>query len=63
MSFFKHISLHEYDLTDKGVSQACKDEIIADMGDAWVHLTEEQLRVLADHGREEFKDWMRPLFA
>ena len=63
MSFFKHISLHEYDLTDKGVSQACKDEIIADMGDAWVHLSDEQLKVLADHMREQFKDYMRPLFA
>ena len=40
MSFFKHVQLHKYDLTDKGVSQACKDEIIADMGDAVVHLTD-----------------------
>ena len=50
-------------MTDKGVSQACKDEIIADMGDAWVHLTDEQLNVLADHMREQFKDYMRPLFS
>ena len=63
MSFFKHVSLHKYDLTDKGVSQACYDEIVADMGDAWVHLSEDQLRVLADHMREQFKDYMRPLFA
>ena len=63
MSFFKHVQLHKYDLTDKGVSQACKDEIIADMGDAVVHLTDEQLNVLADHMREQFKDYMRPLFA
>ena len=63
MSYFKHVALHEYDLTDKGVSQACYDEIKAELGDAWVHLTEEQLRVLADHEREKFKDWMRPLFA
>ena len=63
MSYFKHIQLHEYDLTDKGVSQACYDEIVAELGDAWVHLSEEQLRVLADHEREKFKDYMRPLFA
>ena len=30
MSFFKHVSLAEYDLTDKGVSQACYDEMKAD---------------------------------
>ena len=63
MSFFKHVQLHKYDLTDKGVSQACYDEIVADMGDAWVHLSEDQLRVLADHMREQFKDYMRPLFS
>ena len=63
MSFFKHVQLHKYDLTDKGVSQACYDEIVADMGDAWVHLSEDQLRVLADDMREKFKDYMRPLFA
>ena len=63
MSFFNHVELHKYDLTDKGVSQACRDEIVADMGDAHVHLTDEQLNVLADHMREQFKDYMRPLFA
>ena len=63
MSYFKHVQLHEYDLTDKGISQACYDELVAELGDAWVHLTEQQLRVLADHEREKFKDWMRPLFA
>ena len=26
-------------------------------------ITEKEMRVLADHRREEFKDWMRPLFA
>ncbi len=62
MSFFNHVALHEYDLTDKGVSQACYDEIVAEMGDAYVHLTEKQLWILADHMREEFKDYMRPLF-
>ena len=39
MSFFNHVELHKYDLTDK------------------------QLDILADHMREEFKDYMRPLFA
>ena len=63
MSYFKHVQLHEYDLTDKGISQACYDELVAELGDAWVHLTEQQLRVLADHEREKFKDWMRPLFS
>ena len=54
MSYFKHVQLHEYDLTDKGISQACYDELVAELGDAWVHLTEQQLRVLADHEREKF---------
>ena len=63
MSYFKHIQLHEYDLTDKGISQACYDELVAELGDAWVHLTAQQLRVLADNEREKFKEWMRPLFA
>ena len=63
MSYFKHVQLHEYELTNAGISQACKDEIIADMGDAYVHLTDKQLNILADAMREEFKDYMRPLFA
>ena len=58
MSFFKHVALHEYDLTDKGVSQACYDEIVATGNNS----TEAQLRILADAMREEFKDYMRPLF-
>ncbi len=62
MSFFKHVQLHKYDLTDKGVSQACYDEITADLADAKNALSEEQLWVLADDMREKFKDYMRPLF-
>ena len=58
MSFFKHVALHKYDLTDKGVSQACYDEIVATGNNS----TEAQLRILADAMREEFKDYMRPLF-
>ena len=63
MSFFKHVSLHEYDLTDKGVSQACYDEILKENPALFDVLTQEQLRVLADDMREKFKDYMRPLFA
>tara|TARA_Y100000766_G_scaffold275044_1_gene277642 strand:+ start:2382 stop:2573 length:192 start_codon:yes stop_codon:yes gene_type:complete len=63
MSFFNHVQLHKYDLTDKGVSQACYDEIVADLADAKNALTEDQLRLLADDMREKFKDYMRPLFA
>ena len=61
MSFFKHVQLHKYDLTDKGVAQACYDEMKADF--RYKHLTEKELKVLADSKREEFKDYMRPLFA
>ena len=63
MSFFNHVQLHKYDLTDKGGSEACRYDIVAEMGDAIVHLTDKQLNVLADHMREEFKDYMRPLFS
>ena len=59
MSFFNHVQLHKYDITDKGISQACYDELVASGNNS----TEDQLRVLADHEREKFKDWMRPLFA
>ena len=58
-SFFKHVKLHQYDITDKGISQACYDELVADGNNS----TEDQLRVLADDMREQFKDYMRPLFA
>ena len=30
MSFFKHVQLHEYDITDKGITKACYDEMKAD---------------------------------
>ncbi len=58
MSFFKHVALHEYDLTNKGISQACYDELVASGNNS----NENQLRILADSMREEFKDYMRPLF-
>ena len=61
MSFFKHVQLHKYDITDKGITQACYDEMKADGYD--IVITEKEMRVLADHRREEFKDYMRPLFA
>ena len=57
--FFKHIQLHEYDITDKGISQACYDELKASGNNS----SEAQLKILADNMREEFKEYMRPLFA
>ena len=56
--FFKHVELHKYDLTNRGISQACYDELVASGNNS----TEEQLWVLADDMREKFKDYMRPLF-
>jgi len=61
MSFFKYVSLHEYDLTDKGISQACYDEMKQEGYD--LVISEKEMQVLANHRREEFKDYMRPLFA
>ena len=61
MSYFKHVQLHNSALTDKDISQACYDEMKAEGYD--LVITEKEMRVLADHRREEFKDWMRPLFA
>ncbi len=57
--FFKHVQLHKYDLTNKGIDQACYDELVASGNNS----TEEQLWVLAADMRERFKDYMRPLFA
>ena len=54
MSYFKHVQLHEYELTNAGISQACYDELVASGNNS----TEEQLRALADIEREKFKDWM-----
>ena len=50
MSYFKHVSLHNYDLTDKDISQACYDEMKAEGYD--LVITEKEMRVLADHRRE-----------
>ena len=61
MSFFKHVQLHEYDITDKGISQACYDEM--QMDHRYKYLSEAELQTLADAKREEFKDYMRPLFS
>ena len=49
MSFFNHIQLHEYDITDKGISQACYDELVASDNNS----TEEQLRSIADAIRSD----------
>ena len=59
MSYFKHVALHEYELTNAGITQACYDELVASGNNS----TEEQLWVLAADEREKFEDWMRPLFA
>ena len=59
--FFNHVELHKYDLTNKGISQACYDELTIQLADAKNALTEEQLWVLADDMREKFKDYMRCL--
>ena len=58
--FFKHVQLHKYDITDKGITQACYDEMKADGYD--IVITEKEMQVLASHRCEEFKDYMRPLF-
>ena len=60
--FFNHVELHKYDLTNKGISQACYDELTIQLADAKNALSEEQLWVLAVDMREKFKDYMRPLF-
>ena len=60
MSFFKHVQLHKYDITDKGISQACYDEMQMDF--RYKFLSEKELQILADAKREEFKEYMRPLF-
>ena len=41
MSYFKHVSLHNYDLTDKDISQACYDEMKAEGYDlSLIHISE-----------------------
>ena len=60
MSFFKHVHLHDYDITDKGIFQACYDEM--QMDHRYKFLSESELQTLANAKREEFKDYMRPLF-
>ena len=59
MSFFNHVQLHEYDITDKGITQACYDELVASGNNS----TEDQLWVLAYDMCQKFKDYMRPLFS
>ena len=61
MSFFKHVQLHKYDITDKGLTPACYDEMKADGYD--IVITEKEMQVLAKNRCEEFKNYMRPLFA
>ena len=58
MSFFNHVQLHEYDLTNKGISQACYDDLVASGNNS----TEDQLRILADSMREDFKTFLNKVF-
>ena len=59
MSFFKHVQLHEYDITDAGITSACYDELVADGNNS----DPKQLEILARAMCEEVKDYMRPLFS
>lgn len=58
MSFFNHVQLHDYDITDAGITSACYDELVADGNNS----DPKQLEILAKAMCEEFKDYMRPLF-
>jgi hypothetical protein len=44
MSFFKHVKLHEYDITDLGIRQACYDELKADGNNS----DDKQLRITTE---------------
>ena len=59
MSYWKHISLHKYDTSEKGFTQAAYDELVA-KGYAKV-IEEDELEVLAQYHMEKFRNWMRPL--
>ena len=59
-TFFKHVELHKYDITERDLLRACVDELVASGYDI---LSEEELNLLARHKLEKFKDYMRPLFA
>ena len=59
MTYWKHISLHKYDTSEKGFTQAAYDELVA-KGYAKV-IEEDELEVLAQYHLEKFKNWMRPL--
>ena len=59
-TFFKHIKLHEYDITHSDLLRACQDELIA--SGLQEHLTQDELMCLAEHKLRKFKNFMRPLF-
>ena len=59
MTYWKHISLHKYDTSERGFTQAAYDELVA-KGYSKV-IEEDELKVLAEYHLEKFKNWMRPL--
>ena len=59
MTYWKHISLHKYDTSERGFTQAAYDELVA-KGYSKV-IEEDELEVLAEYHLEKFKNWMRPL--
>ena len=65
MSFFNYVSLSDYDLTDQSMLQCCYDEVVAEYTDTGdIAMCGEQfLRDAARFKLEDFKNYMRPLFA
>ena len=59
MTYWKHISLHKYDTSERGFTQAAYDELVA-KGYSKV-IEEDELEVLAQYHMEKFRNWMRPL--
>ena len=59
MTYWKHISLHKYDTSERGFTQAAYDELVA-KGYSKV-IEEDELEVLAQYHLEKFKNWRRPL--
>ena len=59
MTYWKHISLHKYDTSERGFTQAAYDELVA-KGYSKV-IEEDELEVLAQYHMEKFRNWMCPL--
>ena len=60
MTYRKHISLHKYDTSERGFTQAAYDELVA-KGYSKV-IEEDELEVLAQYHYEKFRNFMAPLF-